>query len=50
MNDLFHHLSDRGVRFAIRRGVLRFSLHVYNSEEDVDEVIALARRWTARRP
>ena len=49
MNDLFHHLSDHGVRLAIRRGVLRFSLHMYNSEEDVDEVIELARRWTASR-
>lgn len=45
MLDLHAWLSENRVRFTIRRGMLRFSLHVYNSEEDVDNVISLARRW-----
>ena len=45
MNDLYQHLIQNDVRFSIRRGVLRFSLHVYNSEQDIDRVVELAGRW-----
>lgn len=45
MLDLHAWLSENRVRFTIRRGMLRFSLHVYNNEEDVENVISLARRW-----
>lgn len=45
MLDLHAWLSENGVRFTIRRGMLRFSFHLYNNEEDVETVIALARRW-----
>lgn len=45
MNSLCDHLLANRVKLAIRRGVLRFSLHVYNNEDDVDRVIALARAW-----
>lgn len=38
-------LAESGVRFTIRRGMLRFSLHVYNNTDDVDRVISLARQW-----
>ncbi len=41
-------LAENGVRFTIRRGMLRFSLHLYNNAEDVDRVIALARQWNGR--
>ncbi len=47
MNSLYEHLTGNGVRLAIRRGVLRFSLHVYNDEDDVDRVLALTREWRA---
>ena len=45
MSRLYDHLTDNGVKLSVRRGVLRFSLHFYNNEEDVDRVIELARKW-----
>lgn len=45
MNDLFRHLSDNGVKLSIRRGILRFSMHVYNNAEDADRVLELTREW-----
>lgn len=41
MADLYQHLADHNVRLSIRRGVLRFSLHLYNAPEDVERVITL---------
>ena len=38
-------LADEQVKFSIRRGALRFSSHLYNSTEDVDRVIDVARRF-----
>jgi len=49
LNDLYGFLTGQGVRLSIRRGVLRFSLHLYNNEADVDRVVALAREWMTRR-
>lgn len=49
MLDLHAWLAENGVRFTIRRGMLRFSLHVYNNAQDVEGVIALARRWKSGR-
>ncbi len=48
MNSLHEHLSENGVKFSIRRGVLRFSLHLYNNEEDIVRVVELARQWQER--
>jgi selenocysteine lyase/cysteine desulfurase len=45
MNSLFDRLSDNGVRLSIRRGILRFSMHVYNNAGDVDRVLELTRDW-----
>ena len=45
MNDLYEHLTANRVRLSIRRGVLRFSLHLYNNEGDVDRVLELTRQW-----
>ncbi len=45
MNGLYDHLVANRVKLAIRRGVLRFSLHVYNNEDDVDRVLQLVREW-----
>jgi selenocysteine lyase/cysteine desulfurase len=45
MADLRGFLSARGVRLGIRRGLLRFSFHIYNNTNDVDAVAGLAREW-----
>jgi selenocysteine lyase/cysteine desulfurase len=33
---------------TVRRGMLRFSLHLYNNEADVDRVLDLVREWQGR--
>jgi cysteine desulfurase / selenocysteine lyase len=47
-NALYEHLSANRVKLSIRRGTLRFSLHVYNSMEDVERVLNLTRQFLAR--
>ena len=42
-NQLYAYLHDHGVRLSIRRGVLRFSLHVYNTQDDINRVLELTR-------
>lgn len=49
MNSLHRHLKASGIRLAIRSGVLRFSVGVYNNEEDISRVVEAAREWRARR-
>ena len=49
MNALHEHLNADGVRLAIRSGVLRFSVGVYNDDSDVEQVLASARAWRRRR-
>jgi len=39
---LHRRLTDGGVRSTMRRGMVRFSLHLYNDSSDVDRVLALA--------
>ncbi|HET9664776.1 MAG TPA: aminotransferase class V-fold PLP-dependent enzyme, partial [Burkholderiales bacterium] len=46
-NRLYQHLTAHRVKLSIRRGTLRFSLHVYNSREDVARVLDLTRRFLA---
>lgn len=48
MNDLHRHLLEHGVRLSVRRGVLRFSLHVYNDQADVERVLELVSDWGGR--
>jgi len=43
--ELYSHLKSRGVKLTIRRGLLRFSLHAYNNEDDVDQVTEVVRQW-----
>jgi cysteine desulfurase/selenocysteine lyase len=43
MSALHEHLAASGVQLSIRRGILRFSLHVHNSEADIARVLDLAR-------
>ena len=47
-NLLYEHLSANRVKLSIRRGTLRFSLHVYNTLDDVERVLNLARQFLAR--
>jgi cysteine desulfurase / selenocysteine lyase len=42
LNGLAAALTDGRVRFSIRRGLLRFGLHMYNNETDCERVLALA--------
>ena len=44
-NKLYAHLVENRVKLSIRRGMLRFSLHVYNSMEDVERVLDLTRTF-----
>ena len=39
------HLAEHNVQLTIRRGILRFSLHMFNNEEDIDRVLDLAGQW-----
>ena len=50
MQSLHDHLMENRVRLSIRRGVLRFSLHLYNTERDVERVLELTREWCKRNP
>jgi selenocysteine lyase/cysteine desulfurase len=49
MTSLFDALTEGGVLLSIRRGVLRFSLHLYNNTADIDRVVTIADEWLARR-
>jgi selenocysteine lyase/cysteine desulfurase len=48
-NKLYAHLVENRVRLSIRRGMLRFSLHVYNSMDDVERVLDLTRTFLKSR-
>jgi cysteine desulfurase / selenocysteine lyase len=41
---LHKHLTENHVRLSIRRGILRFSLHVHNVLRDVERVLDLVKR------
>jgi selenocysteine lyase/cysteine desulfurase len=49
MTDLFRHLTSRGVRLSVRKGVLRMSLGLYNDLSDVTSTIEHVREWTVSR-
>lgn len=44
-NRLYEHLVANRVKLSIRRGMLRFSLHVYNNMDDVAHVLELAKNF-----
>lgn len=44
-NRLYAHLSENRVKLSIRRGMLRFSMHVYNNMDDVARVLDLTRQF-----
>jgi len=43
LNAVAARLKAAGVRFSIRRGLLRLATHVYNNDADIDRVLELAR-------
>jgi cysteine desulfurase / selenocysteine lyase len=49
-NELYEHLVASRVKLSIRRGMLRFSMHVYNSMDDVERVLELTREFLRRKP
>jgi cysteine desulfurase/selenocysteine lyase len=44
-NQLYNHLEQNGVKLSIRRGMLRFSFHLYNNADDVARVLQLTREF-----
>jgi selenocysteine lyase/cysteine desulfurase len=44
------HLAANRVIHTIRRGMLRFAFHLFNSDDDVDRVLALTREVVTGRP
>ena len=44
-NRLYAWLGENRVKLSIRRGVLRFSLHLYNNMDDVNRVLELTRSF-----
>jgi cysteine desulfurase/selenocysteine lyase len=44
-NKLYAWLGENRVKLSIRRGVLRFSLHLYNNMDDVTRVLELTRAF-----
>lgn len=47
IHSLHEHLLKNQVIVSVRRGMLRFSLHLYNTADEADQVIALAKNWLA---
>ncbi|RWG09646.1 MAG: aminotransferase class V-fold PLP-dependent enzyme [Mesorhizobium sp.] len=45
IHSLHEHLLENQVIVSIRRGMLRFSLHLYNTVDEVDQVIAVTKNW-----
>jgi selenocysteine lyase/cysteine desulfurase len=47
MNRFYKFLIENRVKLSMRRGVLRFALHVYNNMDDVARVLDLAKQFLA---
>ncbi|RWK73205.1 MAG: aminotransferase class V-fold PLP-dependent enzyme [Mesorhizobium sp.] len=47
IHSLHEHLLENQVIVSVRRGMLRFSLHLYNTADEADQVVALAKNWLA---
>lgn len=45
IHSLHEHLLENQVIVSVRRGMLRFSLHLYNTADEVDQVIAVTKNW-----
>ena len=49
INALARILRNAGVRFSVRHGMIRLSLHLYNNQDDVDRLVDVAQRWNRGR-
>jgi len=45
LQDLYTYLTAHRVKLSIRRGILRFSFHLYNDESDVERALGLVKAW-----
>ena len=45
LRSLHAYLTRHRVRLSVRRGVLRFSVHGYNTHHDIAQTLELARAW-----
>jgi cysteine desulfurase/selenocysteine lyase len=45
LQDLHAYLASNRVKLSIRRGILRFSFHIYNDESDVERTLGLVKTW-----
>ncbi|WEJ08611.1 aminotransferase class V-fold PLP-dependent enzyme [Sinorhizobium prairiense] len=45
VRELHNFLLERNVAVSVRRGLLRFSLHVYNTSNEVDQVLDFSSAW-----
>jgi len=50
LRNLYDFLVANRVKLSIRRGMLRFSLHLYNDESDVARTLTLIKAWRNQRP
>ena len=48
IQSLYDHLQANRVKVSQRRGRLRVSFHLYNTSQEVDEVVALMRQWVRK--
>ena len=48
INDLHGHLVAERIVFSLRSGVLRFSVGVYNDDDDIDRVLEAASAWRSK--
>ncbi|RWI83731.1 MAG: aminotransferase class V-fold PLP-dependent enzyme [Mesorhizobium sp.] len=47
IHSLHQHLTKNKVIVSMRRGMLRFSLHLYNTADEADHVVGVAKKWLA---
>ena len=50
MQTLYDALVAHDVKLSIRKDMLRFSFHLYNSMEDVERVLEVTRQWAKQSP
>lgn len=50
MQTLYDTLVAHDVKLSIRKDMLRFSFHLYNSMEDVERVLEVTRQWAKQSP
>lgn len=50
MESLHRRLVGARIEHSVRRGILRFAVHLYNDESDVDRTLEETGRWLRSRP